>query len=689
MLWTSVNLNDLAIDPMIPWDKNALSIYLQDILYKQICYLKTEKKCYNWLLKYLRVLELEDFIMEENYIKWLLIENLIEKLKKTRVSSVLVEQELDNEKAVLIQKLLLPWVYVSWNALYVNPEEIVDDDFVAHQIHSIIWWTKAELKHYIRKRDLRYIPIYNKLSIYLSEEIKKYLSEEKDALKRWIISDDRAFWKSVILTPRPNRFFPEWNLASQLIWFTDSSWNWQYWLEWEFNTLLKWQKSHIISKKDINGRIIDPLSLWDNSSLSEWVDIYTTIDRNIQRKAEELLEAWVINYKANRWTIVVMEPKTWAVKAMANYPTFDPNNPWYVYELEKVNYHKYPTPETDLLWMPIFVEDIERGEEFYYDSKKVYLRKAKTEDLTDYSLTKYKYRNNYWAWVYTNDAITSLYEPGSIMKAVTVAIWLDTGEIWKNSMYMDKWEVTIDNFHIKNVSDKCLWYNSFAHALNYSCNVWMIRIAQRYWKALAYEYLNNFWFSENTWISLEWEVSSELINHEKWSRAKLFTSSYWLGISVTPIQMATAYSVLANGWVYIKPRIIDHIVYPNKKVVKYNPETVRRVIKKSTSDTMTNMLVNSINKWVAWNAKAEWYNNVAWKTWTSQIATRWKYEKWVWSTIASFAWYWPAEDPKYVIIVKLDRPRTSEYGWATSAFIFKDMSEYLLDYYGIPKKEVK
>lgn len=686
VLATSVSLNNIAVDPMIVQNKEWLAQFLKDILYKQMCYLKSEKDCYNSILKFLYVLEIEDFSFEEKYIKKLIIEELYERLQKTKVTSVLVEQELEFETITKLEALNISWLYVSWNALYINPEEITNDDYAAEQIYRIIDWEKAELKHYIRKRALRYIPIYNKLSISLSEEIKKYLEEERDAIKKGILSSDKSFWKSIILSPNPYRLFPEKEIASQIIWFTDSSWNWHYWIEWNFNNLLRWQKSHIISKKDINGRIIDPLSLGEDYSLSEWVDIYTTIDRNIQRKAEQILENWVKQYRANKWTIVIMEPKTWAVKAMANYPSYDPNSPWYVYELEKVNYVKYPEPEIDLLWMPIFVEDIERGEEFYYNSEKVYLRPAKTEDLSDYSLTKYKYRNNFGAWVYQNDAISSLYEPGSIMKAMTVAIWIDTKEIEKYSMYMDKWEVTIDNFKIANASDKCLWYNSFAYALNYSCNIWMIRIAQRYWISLAYEYLNNFWFSENTWISLQWEVSSQIENYEKWSIAKLLTSSYWLGITVTPLQMATAYSVLANGWLYIKPRIIDHIVFPNNKIIKYKPEVLRRVIKETTSNTMTSMLVSSIKNWVARNAEVPWYS-IAWKTWTSQIATRWKYEEWVASTIASFAWYWPAEDPKFVIIVKLDRPRTDQFWGKTSAFIFKDMAEYLLDYYGIPKKQ--
>jgi cell division protein FtsI/penicillin-binding protein 2 len=288
--------------------------------------------------------------------------------------------------------------------------------------------------------------------------------------------------------------------------------------------------------------------------------------------------------------------------------------------------------------------------------------------------------------VYTNDAIASLYEPGSIMKAVTVAIWIDTWDIGRYHMYMDKWEVTIDNFHIKNDSDKCLWYHSFAHALNYSCNVWMIRIAQKIGKVLMHQYFNDFGFWELTGITLNGEVFSQIKPWERWSIAQLLTSSYGLWVSVTPLQMAQAYSVLANGWEYVKPRIIKSIAFPSGKVIEYKKETERKVIKKSTSDIVTSMLYDGIENWVAKNAKVPWYS-MAWKTWTSQIPYKWTYETWVWSTIASFAWYGPVQDPRFVIVVKLERPRIHGwYGWRTSAFLFKEISEYLLDYYGIPRK---
>jgi cell division protein FtsI/penicillin-binding protein 2 len=274
------------------------------------------------------------------------------------------------------------------------------------------------------------------------------------------------------------------------------------------------------------------------------------------------------------------------------------------------------------------------------------------------------------------------------MKAITVSVWIDAWEINEHSMYMDKWELKIGKFTIKNVSRKCLWYHSFGHALNYSCNVWMIRIVQKVWKVLLHQYFQDFWFGEVTWINLSWEVFTSIKPWEVWSKAQLLTSSFWLWVSVTPLQMANAYSIIANWWIYIRPRIIDEIKYPDWKVVKYKSEEVRRVIKKSTSDTVIKMLVDSATNWVANKWSVEWFS-VAWKTWTAQINEKWIYELWQWTTIWSYAWFWPAEDPKFVIIVKLDRPRGGLwYWWLTSAYIFKDIASYLFDYYWIPKKNI-
>lgn len=686
ILGTSLNLYDIAIDPQVIWDLNLLNNFLVDIVYKEICENKSFSKCESNILKFLRLLEIEWFNNSEDFVKKFIKEKINSRISQTNVTSVFIDKELDSEQVNDIIMLWLSGLYPTNNYLYVNPEEFLNTDSNIKKLAKIIWTNEERLKYLTRKRELRYIPIFNKLSIDSSEYIKKYISEEKEAIRKWILLKEKSISWFFILTAKPNRFYSENDLASQVIGFVDNSWEWHYWIEWYFDNILKWNNWEIVSTIDVNGRIIDPISIDNTNIIWEWVQINTTIDRNIQSKVEKLLEKWVKQFRANKWSVIVMDPFSWDIIAMANYPSYDLNNYWDVYELEKVKYSKYPNPENDLLWMPIFTEDIENGEKFIYDNKEIYLRKVEREEFWDMSLVKYKYKNDFWAQVYKNDTISALYEPGSIMKSITVAVWIDTWEINQNSMYLDEWELTISDFTIKNVSDDCLWYHTFWHALNYSCNVWMIRIVQKLWKRLLYQYLEDFWFWQITWISLEWEVKTDLWDWEKWPVSWLLTRSYGLWISVTPLQMASAYSVLANGWIYVKPKIIDEIRYPDWKIVKYKTEEQRRVIKESTSKTVTNMLLDSTVNWVAKTWAVEWYS-IAWKTWTAQIAYKWKYEKWAWWTIWSYAWYGPVEDPKFVIIVKLDRPRTSEYGWSTASYIFKDIATYLFDYYKIPKKQ--
>ncbi|PID86291.1 hypothetical protein CSB08_01365 [Candidatus Gracilibacteria bacterium] len=685
VLGTSVNLDDLAIDPHVNGDKGRLSIFLRDTVYKQICYMKSRDDCYNNMLRFVKKLEIPDFEMREEYLKSIILERVKSKIKQTKVTSIFLAKDLDGKTQTDIFNMNLTGIYLNDGRIYANPEEINNPDLVVDKLYNILGYEKKELKYLIRKRKLKYVPIINKISIGTSEEIRSYLKEESRAIKDKVLDEQDSIGNFIILTPIPNRFYPEFDVASQLIGFTNNKGKGVYGIEGFFDELLRGKQSELIRRKDIKGRIIGTMELEKESlSYGTEADIYTTIDRNIQKKVEDILEKGVKEYKANKGSVVVMEPKTGRIISMANYPTFDLNNPGNVYELEKVTPIKYPNPLEDLLGIDVFVEDNINGEEFYYNSKIILLRKAIPEEIGNPLVTKYKYKNDFGAGVYKNDAISSLYEPGSIFKAITVAVGLDTGEITKNSMYTDKGEVTIDNFTIKNVSDKCLGYHSFSNALNYSCNVGMIRIVQRVGKSLLYQYLEDFGFGGVTGITLEGEVSSKITPFEKWSTAKLLTTSFGLGIGTTPLQMASAYSVLANGGIYVKPQIVDKIVYKDGRTIKYKQEKVRRVIRKETSDLITSMLVDSLTSGVAKNGYVPGFH-LAGKTGTSQIASKGGYEEGVGSTYASFAGYGPAEDPKFVIIIKLERPRVNEYGGQTSAFLFKQISEYMLDYYKIPK----
>lgn len=683
---TSVDLMDLAIDPQIEGDMSKLQIYLTDMLYEEMCYLKNIDECYNDILRFIKKTEIEDFQYSEDFIKWVINNRLATQLSEKYVTSVRMKENLNPD----IEREIISWwiegVYPNENGLYINPQELTQVEAFAVKYRETFWWKEEDILYAVRKREKRYIPVYQKLSLLNSDEIEQYIDDEYSAMRQWILDKSETIGWFVILSPHAQRIYPERSIGSQIIGFLDNGWEGHYWIEWYFEDTLRGNPGELVSKKDIKWRPIDPISFWDeDKDALEWVDIYTTIDRNVQKMVEETLASGVKRYGANKGTIVVMDPKTWKILSLANYPSYDPNNPWEVYELKKVNPDEYPNPETDLLWKAVFIEDLERWEAFLYNGKRIFLREAEREEYTIDILDKYIYVNEFGAWVYKNDAVSSLYEPWSIMKGITVAIGIDTWEIKPYDLYNDIWKVTIDNFTIANVDKRCLGYNTFTHALWFSCNVWMIRIVQKVGKALMHKYLEDFWFSDETWIFLQGEVFSKMDPYERWPISKLLTTSYGLGISMTPLQMAVAYSTLANGGLYMKPYIVERVVDPYGKETIYTPQTLRRVLKESTSKSVTNMLVESVDSWVAGNAKVEGYS-IAGKTGTSQIAYKWKYETGTASTYASFAWYAPAEDPQFVIVVKLDRPRTTVYWGQSSAYIFSELSSKLLDYYAIPKK---
>ena len=687
ILGTSLNLFDIAIDPQIEGSKVKLQDFLTDVVYKESCENVSNKICYNNVLKFLKVIELEEFNNDEIYIKSLIWETLNKKINQEYVTSVFIDRELEQDKIDLIKSFAYAWVYPTFPYLYINPEEITQLKTVAGSLSPVLWIDSDDLEYMMRKRKIRYVQILSKLSISVSEYVKTILEEEQSAMKKGLIEKEDSIWGFIVLNPRPQRYYPEKDVASQIIWFVDNEGKWHYGIEWYFNDSLKWNNWKIVSRKDIRWRIINPIELEEQNENTEWVKIYTSIDRNIQKKVESILEKWVKEFRANKGSVVVMEPKTLRVLSMANYPSFNLNDFSDVYELEKVRFSKYPDPKIDLLWYPVFVEDTDVWERFFYDNNELFLRLATREELWENLLVKYKYKNDYWPKVYQNDAISAMYEPGSIMKSLVFAMWIDTGEIEANELYRDINELQVWDFRIKNLDTKNCWgLHSFSNALDFSCNVWMVRIVQRLGTLLVYNYFQKFGFDEVTGITLEWEVTGQMRDWEKWSKSQLYTSSYGLGISVTPLQMAAAYSVIANGGVYYTPTVVDKVEFADWKVIKYKTEPQRRVIKESTSDLMTKILVNGVRKWAAKRGWVEWYN-LAGKTGTSQIPFRWKYETGQASTMASFAGYWPAEDPQFVIIVKLERPRTTNYWGASSAHLFREISEYLLDVYNIPKRK--
>ncbi len=685
VLATSTELSDLAIDPQEIWNKEKLVTFLTDIVFDELCFWKQSEECVNKIQLFLKKdpsSEESDYNqdnMKEEIKIW-----IQKKIEKKYIDLVLIKENLTQEEMDKVNNLWLVWIYFVINNLYADPTKITDENYVAKKLNEVLQIQEYEIKNKLLKRISRYIKILNKLSLHTKDEINARIENEKNAIKKWVLTEENSIYKLIILDPHPTRFYPEKNLASQIIGFVDNNKEWKYWIEWYFNEDLKWQEWIKITKKDISWRAIWLYELPEQKIIN-WSDIKLTIDRNIQKEISKILEKWVKEFKANKGSVIVMDPNSWEVVAMVNYPDFDPNEFWNVYEIEKVSYWKYPNPWFDLLWMPVFVEDSLNWFDIYIQGKKKKFRLATEQELWNRAIPKFKYKNNFWPWIYKNDVIWSLYEPGSVFKAVTVAVWIDTWDIRPSDMYKDKGFVEIDQFKISNVSKECNWYHTYSHALDWSCNVWMIDIVKKIWSSLFYKYLLDFWFAWKTNITLEWEVFGKIPPYEKWSKAKLFTMAFWQWITVNLLQMATAYSVIANGWIYMKPYIVDTITLPNWQVIKNSPTPIRRVIKEETSKTLIAMLTEWAQIWFAKKWSVLWYQ-VAGKTWTSQIAYKWWYEEgWPWHTVTSYWGFAPSSNPKFVMIVRIDRPRTAVYAETTSSALFSEIAKFLLNYYRIPK----
>ena len=215
----------------------------------------------------------------------------------------------------------------------------------------------------------------------------------------------------------------------------------------------------------------------------------------------------------------------------------------------------------------------------------------------------------------------------------------------------------------------------------------MINIVEKIWRSLFAQYLVDFGFNNKTNLSIEWEVYAQIPPYEKWPRAQFFNMSFGQGISVTMLQMAAAYSVLANGGIYMQPYIIESMTHPDGKKIETVPTPIRRVIKESTSKQITAMLVDGVRNGFANGGAVAGYT-LAGKTWTSQIPWKWGYEAGEpGRTITSFWGYGPAINPKFVLIVRLDRPRTSQWSEATSSPTWQNAAKYLLEYYKVPKNK--
>ena len=445
------------------------------------------------------------------------------------------------------------------------------------------------------------------------ETIAKKVDKEKtDKLRVWM--EENNITTGINIDEDTKRYYPNNNLASQIIGFCGSDNQGLDGIEAKYDEELSGKKGAIKRHTDARGGEMGEEGE-EYVSAIDGNDLILTIDMTIQSIIEKHLEEACIDNKCtDGGNIVVMNPKNGEILAMATYPSYNLNEPFEAY-----------TDELKANWANM-------------ESKE------KTEKLQA---------------VWRNRAITDTYEPGSTFKTITASAALEEGivtDIDKEGEF-----TCTGGIEIAGVRIKCWRYyrphgaESLRQALMNSCNPVFIGLGQKIGVTKYFEYLKKFGLLEITGVDLPGEANSIFIKQEKAGPVELATISFGQRFEITPIQLVTAVSAIANGGNLVTPKIVKEIV-DSKTGEKTETENKIRgnVISKETSEKVLSMMESVVSEGTGKNAKVAGYR-IGGKTGTSEdgVNTN-KY-------VTSFLGVAPIEDPEVVMLITLYNP-TGEGG---------------------------
>jgi cell division protein FtsI/penicillin-binding protein 2 len=295
--------------------------------------------------------------------------------------------------------------------------------------------------------------------------------------------------------------------------------------------------------------------------------------------------------------------------------------------------------------------------------------------------------NNYTAsdeYLFFDPVVSQQYEPGSVFKVITMAAGLDAGEVGPEGLIYDGGSIEVGGRLIYNWDRKSHGTVDMTEVLAQSLNVGIAQVAVALGKERFYTYVKRFGFGRLTETDLSSEGPGTLKTPKdaNWHEADLGTNSFGQGIAVTPLQIATAIAAIANDGLLVKPHIVSRIVGSDREV-EMKPIVVRRAVSSQTAQTLTRMMVNALKRANS-EALVPGYE-VAGKTGTAEIPVPGGYHPTL--TLASFAGFLPANDPKVLILVIIDRPTTSRWGNMTAAPTFRRIAEQLVVLLNLPPTE--
>ncbi len=575
-----------------------------------------------------------------------------------------------------LEKLNLDYIDIQWkNYVYIVPKKIgnISKEIVPLQnLLEMYGYLKnfSNLEKLFYEQENRYVKIISDANPIIAQDIKNlklkyYQTYSKDRIPLLHGLGMESYIK---------RYYQYWSFLANVMGYVDKNNNAYYGIEQYFDDVLRGKDGKIVWRA---SAWIGPVGAneFELENAQDGNDVYLTIDIGIQKEVESIIKKYHEILQDDSISVLVYNPFNGHVKASATYPSYNPNNYNDVFTLQPLSpKYGYMLDNLSYVEHPIFINTW--GE----------YRLATSVERMDTTIPKYISKNVYGPQVLVDKNINMAYEPWSIFKAFTVAIGLDTDEIRFYDTYNDPGKVKVWIYTIKNADDVCMWNHNFLHAFVRSCNVGMVRIAQKLGKEVFYNYLDKLGFWKITWI--------ELANEDPWfvesvttvSDTRFFNNTFWQWLLVTPIQLAAAYGAIVNEGYYVQPTIVKWIY--DAKTQTYRPTTtkiVKQIFRPETAEALKIGLFNVMEQNPELKyAKVEGYP--LWgKTWTSQISYKGKYMQWEWWTNGSFVWIITKDDPQYIVIVQVRRPRQNQWWFATAGKIFWEIAKFIINYSLIEK----
>jgi cell division protein FtsI/penicillin-binding protein 2 len=490
--------------------------------------------------------------------------------------------------------------------LAISPNYVVDRQDVATTLSSLLDKSITDIEAAIDS-DQPYVLIARPVSAALGDQIKQLQeSGEKDL-------------RGINLTPIPHRVYPGNSLAAQVLGFVGYSQQGRqvgyFGVEGFYNDWL--------SGRSVQGiENLVPFDAQPDPTPDEGTDMTLTIDRDLQFLVEGSLAASIQQYGAESGTVLVMDPRTGEILAMASYPTYDPNN-----------YASAPPLDPQ------------------------------------------------------NPAVGGQYEPGSTFKVLTMAAALDSGLVKPETPFLDRGFIEVGGVPIRNWDGGAWGATDMVGCIRHSLNVCMATLSTQMGPTTFYNYMSAFGIGHRTNVDLAAEAPGRLKvpGDADWFDSDLGTNAFGQGVAVTPLQLVTAASAIANGGVMMQPHILKQVQHGDQ-VHTTRTQVLGRPIRPETAATLNEMLAQSIEQGEGDQALIPGYR-IAGKTGTAQIPIPGGYD--VRQTIASFIGWGPVDDPRFIVLVKLDKPRASIWGSETAAPAFASLARRLVVLMQIPPDDVR